>query len=560
MYTSVYNEITERFPDQWLVITPISVETIPFVHAWPKGKALQISTIGCNLTCPGCVSEVLVRNPDSMGTGLRHLTAQSLIEEAEREQCKGIIFCLNEPTVSLPSFLRVAHMAKERGMFVGCSSNGYFSEYTLTLLLPVLDMINIGLKGKDPASLASCGIQDGEVVMKNIQRLVEEGVHVEVALVHANGQEEDLIKQAKEVISLSDRIPIQIMRCMAFGDIGQEYEPAIPESELLCQEIESFAPHVYLLNSPGTRHLDTICPECGKVLSEREMYGPMGCRPLTFQENGVCSCGYHLPLSGYISPDRYEEDGMDGGYRPTRALEFIQGVVSCLGVDDPLCAPRLWRSFLAGGGISSIHERIQEISSYYEIVQEVAGIIDRKDAGDELIRVLEEMTSRVTEAVKGAPRPRVLYTMGYPIFSLNGGRFENHLVETAGGQPVNRMIKRSGKPGVHVSRDEFLGMNPDWICISGLFSLPKEACISYGITNNLSVPAIVNGNVLEMPPSWDFGSPRWILGLMLLAKTFHTERCSWDMEEETERFYQRFYGVSYDSVHPTRSFIKASAR
>jgi len=347
---------------------------------------------------------------------------------------------------------------------------------------------------------------------------------------------------------------------MAFGDIGQEYEPPIPESEHLCDRIREFAKHVYLFNSPGSAYLHTTCPDCGTVLSEREMYGPMGCRPVSFQDKKVCSCGYQMPVSGKISLERYEEIGMDGGYRPTRALEFIQGIVACLGETDPHCAPELWRSYLAQGGINTIHDRVQNISSYYGIIEEVAGIIDRQDVGDELIAVLEEKVVLVATAVQGSSRPRVLYTMGYPIFSLNGGRFENQLVEFAGGEPVNRMIKRTGKPGVNISRDEFLNLNPDWICISGLFSLPKDACIQYSIANNLIVPAIEKSQVIEMPASWDFGSPRWILGLMLLAKTFHPERCSWNMEEEAENFYQRFYHVPYDHVNPTRSFIKDSAR
>lgn len=560
MYTAVYDDIIERFPDYWLMVTPVSVETIPFVHAYPQAKALQISTIGCNLKCPGCVSEVLVRKPDDMGTGLRYQSAKAIIDEAEKNDCRGVIFCLNEPTVSLPSFLRVAHLAKEKGMFVGCSSNGYFSEHSLNLLLSVVDMINIGLKGRDVKNLRACGIINDQVVIQNIKKLVQAGVHVEIALMHAKGQENEVISQAKEIVSISGRIPIQIMRCMAFGDLGQEYEPSIPESELLCDKIREFADHVYLLNSPGTAYINTVCPDCGDVLSIREMYGPMGCRPVTYLDTGLCSCGYQVPLSGIASPSRYEEEGMDGGYRPTRALECIQGIVTCLGVDDPLFAPRLWRLYLAHGKISSIHERIQKISSYYDIISEVAETVNKKDAGEELQSVLEEMKKKVTDAVKETTHPRVLYTMGYPIFSLNGGRFENQLVDVAGGNPVNRMIKRTGKPGINLSHEEFLSLNPDWICISGLFSLPKEECIAYCENHDLIVPAITEKNVIELPPSWDFGSPRWILGLMLLAQSFHPEKCTWNLDEVADQFYQRFYHVPYKSVQPTRSFIKASAK
>gem|GEM_PF-6702388 len=46
---------------------------------------------------------------------------------------------------------------------------------------------------------------------------------------------------------------------------------------------------------------------------------------------------------------------------------------------------------------------------------------------------------------------------------------------------------------------------------------------------------------------------------MLLAKSFHPERCSWDVTSEADSIYQRFYGVPFEKIHPTRSFIKESA-
>jgi pyruvate-formate lyase-activating enzyme len=119
-----------------------------------------------------------------MGTGLKHREPNSIVEEAKREQCEGIIFCLNEPTVSLPSFVRVAELAKKNKLFVACSTNGYFSEEALALLLPLLDGVNIGLKGIDPLQLQSCGIPDRTLIIRNISRMIEAGIHVEVALMH----------------------------------------------------------------------------------------------------------------------------------------------------------------------------------------------------------------------------------------------------------------------------------------------------------------------------------------------------------------------------------------
>jgi hypothetical protein len=60
-----------------------------------------------------------------------------------------------------------------------------------------------------------------------------------------------------------------------------------------------------------------------------------------------------------------------------------------------------------------------------------------------------------------------------------------------------------------------------------------------------------------MHPSWDFGSPRWILGLMMIANTIHPEIFDFSMEEEADLFYRKFYGVPYRSVATNRSFAHA---
>ena len=66
----------------------------------------------------------------------------------------------------------------------------------------------------------------------------------------------------------------------------------------------------------------------------------------------------------------------------------------------------------------------------------------------------------IARGVEGADRPRVYYAMGHPLFALNPGRFEGKLVEAAGGSYVNRSITREGKPGVTITPEEFIALDP----------------------------------------------------------------------------------------------------
>jgi ABC-type Fe3+-hydroxamate transport system substrate-binding protein len=160
----------------------------------------------------------------------------------------------------------------------------------------------------------------------------------------------------------------------------------------------------------------------------------------------------------------------------------------------------------------------------------------------------------VQSSVRDAPRPRVYYSMGTPLFAINAGRFEVCLAETGGGEVVNRQIARKGKPGVNLSVDEFTSLNPSIIFISGFLSAPPKDYLRTCRELNLTAEAMTCGAVYALPPGWDFGSPRFVLGLMAIANILHPDRCSFDLDAETSQFYRRFYGRDPETARPNRSF------
>ncbi len=79
MYKNQRGEISEIFPDRFLVTCPISVETMPMLHYHPAGKFLQISTIGCNFDCPACISTILVKETGCFSQSLRNMTPEEVV-------------------------------------------------------------------------------------------------------------------------------------------------------------------------------------------------------------------------------------------------------------------------------------------------------------------------------------------------------------------------------------------------------------------------------------------------------------------------------------------------
>ncbi|TAJ45355.1 radical SAM protein [Methanofollis fontis] len=555
MYTVRGGEFVERHPDAYLTVMPVSIETVPVLHYSPRAKVLQVSTVGCTFSCPGCISEVLIGDPDGIAGALRHRSPAGMVERAEAEGCSGIVFCLNEPAASFPTFLRLARAAQEAGLSVGCSTNGYFTEEALNALIPHLDYMNVGLKGVSDGRYRACGAAHAAPVFRNIGLCAAAGVHVEASVMYLRGGEEEVLGAARRLVGISPEIPLQVMRFVPFGDACAGDEPTVLESEDLCRRAREILPFVYLFNSPGTPCLDTLCPRCGERIIGREFYGPMGARTVWARSSPVCSCGERLPVRGAIGTECFDEPGLLGGYRTTRAFEMVRAILACLGAGDGAALQGFWSGIVNENFIGGMHDRIQTIDGYLGLVDDIGARAGRQEEAAALHAWLSDRTEQVMVAVAGSDRrPRLYYSMGTPLFALNAGRFEVCLAGTAGATVVNRQIPRKGKPGVNISSEEFLALNPEVIIVSGFLSAPAEDYLRFCHEGGLIVDAVRTGAVYTMPPGWDFGSPRWVLGLMALAATLHPDHCAFDLDEEERAFYRRFYGVDPEAVNHNRSF------
>ena len=559
MYKNHDGQIIEQYPDSYLIEYPISIETTPFLHFYPRHKFLQVSTIGCNFRCNGCVSELLTRTVSEFAPSLIQKTPEMIIQKALDESCSGIVFAINEPAVSFPSFLRLSQTARKAGLLIACSTNGYFTSSTLKTLIPYIDAVAIGIKGSTEKEYQMCGARSPDPVFRNIAALIENNVHVEVTVVHEHGNEESLLTTCNRITEISENIPILVMRFIAFGDAELTLEPGIRDSERICDQIRKLSHYVYLFNSPGSSYLHTLCPKCGSIVVKREFYGPMGARVVALQDNWVCTCGYHIPYTGTWSDASYQEKGMMGGYRPTRALEVIKAVTTCLGITDEQTSARVWVDFISQNYIDAIHKSTQNIETFNDVISHIAEITGRVQEGAELIAYLRERTEYITRLVAGLSRHKVLYVMGTPLFLLNEDRFENNMVIAAGGEPLNRNLPRIGKPGIMVEPSFINQIDPEVIMISGFLSTPVEEVYVICKEKGIDVQAVRNQRVYVMPPSWDFGNPRWILGLANLANLLHPHEIHIDMEQEAERFYQKFYHIPYSDARPNRSFFRPSS-
>jgi len=554
MYKCENNKIVEKLPDSFLFSFPINIETHPMLHFYPNSKFLQICSLGCNFKCKGCVSEILTRNTFHLSRLLIKMEPEQLVKKAKDEGCIGISFGINDPIVLYFSFKRLARTAKKNGLLVGFSSNLYFTEEALNELIPCIDFVNVGVKGfSDDIYREICRVPTAQPVFRNIEILIKNKVHVEVSIPYVKGKEKEVLDVAKFISNISKDIPLQIMRFIPLGEAELGLEPSIKESEDLVNRVGQHLNFVYLFNSPGTKYLST---KTKNIEINREFYGPMGSHIVDIKVKGK-----ENSIVGNINvKQKYEEDGFFGGYRITRAIEMVLGILNILGVDKEKTKILLYKILRVDKGfMSKFHDSLDsEGSSLYdqiEIIKDLGKVSSKEFEANLLVEYLEKILNNINEKRRKIKKKiRSYFIMGHPLFAINNSRFECKLTEFAGCENINKYLEKEGKPGVNVSVNFLEDKNPDIVFISGFISQPVEDFLEFCDKNNVRINAVRQNRVYKMPIGWDFGTVKWILGLMFIANKSYPEIYKFDLDKETRFFYKTFIRSDYREEQKNRSF------
>lgn len=530
MYENINSQINERFENSFLFINPISIETQPMLHFFPNAKFLQLGFIGCNFKCEGCVSNVFVKHTDVFKNAFKVLSSDSIIQKALDYNCDGISFGINEPTMHYYTLLNIAKKAKENKLLFGVSTNLYYTKESLFELAKYLDFVNVGLKGYTSKTYKNfCKIKDSKPPFRNIVYLFKNNVYFEVSIPYVKGKEEELISSAKFLSRLSRQIPLQVMRFIPFDNASGELEPSIKESEALIERLRKYLDFVYLFNSPGTKYLNTIEKD---FAIKRNFYGPMG-------SHIVSVTGKPKNIVGNISKNDFEEDGFFGGYRLTRALEMVIGILNALGIENKNIIANTLGEILKDKTFLTFFHKTQDdentyLESYFDVVKYLAKISHSNPTNliDFFGSILEKIKQKRISIEK---RLKSYYVMGTPIFALNTHRFENKLARFVGLDTIK--LEKEGKPGINITKKVLIEYNPDIVFISGFLSCKEDDFYEYCKKDDIYIRAIEHKKVFRLPFGWDFGTINWIFGLIFIANKAYPDIYHFDIEKEYFEFH-----------------------
>ncbi|MEC9486142.1 MAG: AmmeMemoRadiSam system radical SAM enzyme [Prosthecochloris sp.] len=250
------------------------VEKKPLYHFMPGSMTFSLGTFGCNFRCGNCQNWQI-----SQDDGRRHHPAerspQSIVREAIDLGAPSVSFTYNEPTVCAEYALDCMRIARRAGLKTIWVTNGYMSDNLLEKLLPLLDAVNVDLKSVDDAFYRRVCQARVAPVLRTIERLAGEGVHLELTtlLIPGFSDGDDMLKRAAEFIvtKVGAKTPWHLSAFVPAISWRMQNITETPDERL--EQAYSIAQQAGMTwTYSGVHHQNTFCPSCGSLLIERDRF------------------------------------------------------------------------------------------------------------------------------------------------------------------------------------------------------------------------------------------------------------------------------------------------
>ncbi len=246
-----FNDGEKIFALNYGRLTSIALDPIekkPLYRFFPGSRILSVGSFGCNLNCPFCQNHEISMADANFPT--RHVTPEELVALAQELVPKkniGVAFTYNEPFISYEFVRDTSNLLKAVGLKSVLVTNGTVAPAALKKILPLIDAMNIDLKGFSREIYSTLG-GDFETVRRTIE-LAAQSCHVEVTTLIVptmNDSPADMDAEASWLASLSKDIPLHISR----------FFPRYKVTHLPPTPVEK----IYELVAVARRHLNFVYP------------------------------------------------------------------------------------------------------------------------------------------------------------------------------------------------------------------------------------------------------------------------------------------------------------
>ncbi len=256
------------------------IEKKPLFHFFPGTLVFSVGGWGCNFHCQHCQNwEIACPVSSEPWLGSQEITPPTAIDLARRNQCQGVAWTYNEPTMWFEYTLDSARLAKENNLYTVYVTNGYLTPEALDAIGPYLDAWRVDIKGfSDTFYRDLARVSRWRGILEVAKRARHHwGMHVEVVtniIPTLNDDTEQLAGLANWIqTELGELTPWHVTRFYPHHDLG--HLPPTPVATLeRAYDIGQKAglKFVYAGNVPGHRSENTVCYTCGKIVVQRYGY------------------------------------------------------------------------------------------------------------------------------------------------------------------------------------------------------------------------------------------------------------------------------------------------
>ncbi|NCB02031.1 MAG: radical SAM protein [Spirochaetia bacterium] len=245
-------------------------------HFFPHTKTYSIGMLGCNMRCQFCQNYHISQKPyiDTYN-GIHRVDIPHLIDDMKQNNSIVMSYTYSEPIVWQDSMISIATEVKKEGMYNLVVTNGTFSQTARDRVTPLVDAMNIDLKG-DEAFYAhyTHSSHAYRSVIDSIQHFAhQEGIVLEITTliiepIHTKEMIEEIGKKLKEigvkVWHLSRFFPNYKMKEMKHTSVSYL-------EEMVKIAINCGIEHVYRGNVSIDDDKVITCASCGTLI-ERSLY------------------------------------------------------------------------------------------------------------------------------------------------------------------------------------------------------------------------------------------------------------------------------------------------
>ncbi len=268
LVTHVYNKVAA------FGIDPI--EKKPLYHLYPGKQILSIGEVGCNLHCSFCQNHRISQCFATDFSGFHEINSPEIVANALKTPDNiGIAFTYNEPFTFYEFMFETAQLAREKGLKNVVVSNGYVNPEPLQKILPYIDAFNIDLKAFKDEFYRKQTKGKLEPVLETLKIIVQSKSHLEITnlvIPELNDDEAEFNTMVTWIAAeLGNDVPLHLSRYFP------QYKLDVPATSLKKLEklyglAKQFLQYVYLGNVNEIERSSTYCPNCGKLLIERNHY------------------------------------------------------------------------------------------------------------------------------------------------------------------------------------------------------------------------------------------------------------------------------------------------